>query len=107
MSDAIRQAAEERRTLEGHSLRLALQVAKGQMAQCPCYGHLCDTCQASRELFKTFLGHREATPIAVEEDYVAWCRYTEHSIVTCDSDAPGAFKVYRGPRQVPEERSRE
>ena len=39
----------------------------------------------------------------IDEDYVAWCRYTEHSIVTCDSDAPGAFKVYRGPRQVPEE----
>lgn len=28
-------------------------------------------------------------------DYVAWCRYTERSIVTCDSDAPGAFRVYR------------
>lgn len=29
------------------------------------------------------------------DDYVAWCRYTKNSIVTCDSDAPGAFKVYR------------
>lgn len=29
-------------------------------------------------------------------DYVAWCRYTENgSIVTCDSDSPKAFKVYR------------
>lgn len=36
-----------------------------------------------------------------ENDYVAWCRYTYNSeggiqsIVTCDSDAKGAFKVYR------------
>ncbi len=38
------------------------------------------------------------------DDYVAWCRYTENgSIETCDSDDPKAFKVYRGPRQVPEE----
>lgn len=29
------------------------------------------------------------------EDYVAWCRYSGKSIVTCDSDAPRAFKVYR------------
>ena len=30
------------------------------------------------------------------EEYVAWCRYTERgAIVTCDSDAPKAFKVYR------------
>lgn len=27
--------------------------------------------------------------------HVAWCRYTERSIVTCDSDAIGAFRVYR------------
>jgi hypothetical protein len=31
------------------------------------------------------------------ENYVAWCRYTTESIVTCDSDAQGAFKVYRWP----------
>lgn len=36
------------------------------------------------------------------DDYVAWCRYTYDegggikTIVTCDSDAKGAFKVYRG-----------
>lgn len=36
-----------------------------------------------------------------EDDYVAWCRYKYNpeggieSIVTCDSDAKGAFKVYR------------
>jgi hypothetical protein len=30
-----------------------------------------------------------------ESDYVAWLRYTENSIVTCDSDSPKAFKVYR------------
>lgn len=29
------------------------------------------------------------------DDYVAWCRFTGKTIVTCDSDAPGAFKVYR------------
>lgn len=32
----------------------------------------------------------------VPDDYVAWCRYTDNGpIVTCDSDAPGAFRVYR------------
>lgn len=31
-----------------------------------------------------------------ENDYVAWLRFTESgSILTCDSDAKGAFKVYR------------
>jgi hypothetical protein len=35
-----------------------------------------------------------------EQDYVAWCRYAQgpgdsKRIVTCDSDEPGAFKVYR------------
>lgn len=29
------------------------------------------------------------------DDYVAWCRYTDKSIVTCDSDDEGAFRVYR------------
>jgi hypothetical protein len=30
------------------------------------------------------------------DDYVAWLRFTKGgSIVTCDSDAPKAFKVYR------------
>ena len=29
------------------------------------------------------------------DDYVAWCRYSGKSIVTCDSDAEGAFRVYR------------
>lgn len=33
------------------------------------------------------------------DDYVAWLRYTENgSIVTCDSDAPKAFRVYRKSR---------
>jgi hypothetical protein len=33
-----------------------------------------------------------------EDNYVAWCRYTERgAIVTCDSDASKAFKVYRHP----------
>jgi len=30
-----------------------------------------------------------------EDDYVAWVRYHGSSISTCDSDADGAFKVYR------------
>ena len=41
-------------------------------------------------------GH--AGPCAASEDqnYVAWLRYAEDGrIVTCDSDAPHAFKVYR------------
>jgi hypothetical protein len=29
------------------------------------------------------------------DSYVAWCRYTDKSIVTCDSDEEGAFRVYR------------
>lgn len=43
-------------------------------------------------------------PVAVGEgEYVAWCRYTHdnegsiRTIVTCDSDAKDAFKVYRAP----------
>jgi hypothetical protein len=34
-------------------------------------------------------------PNPVEDNYVAWCRYTGRSIVTCDSDSDGAFRVYR------------
>jgi hypothetical protein len=30
-----------------------------------------------------------------DDGYVAWCRYTGKTIVTCDSDAEGAFRVYR------------
>jgi hypothetical protein len=33
--------------------------------------------------------------VSAEDCYVAFCRYTKRTIVTCDSDAPGAFKVYR------------
>lgn len=32
----------------------------------------------------------------MSDDYVAWCRYSGKTIVTCDSDDDGAFKVYRG-----------
>ena len=32
------------------------------------------------------------------DNYVAWCRYTGTTIVTCDSDAQGAFRVYRRER---------
>jgi hypothetical protein len=35
--------------------------------------------------------------LASADNYVAWCRYKGKSIVTCDSDAPKAFKVYRHP----------
>jgi hypothetical protein len=41
------------------------------------------------------------TQSAESDDYVAWCTYTYNeeggiqTIVTCDSDAKGAFKVYR------------
>lgn len=40
-----------------------------------------------------------------EDDYVAWCRFTGNNgpIVTCDSDAPGAFRVYRHPAQAQRE----
>ena len=37
---------------------------------------------------------------SVEDCYVAWCRYTGRSIVTCDSDALDAFKVYRHPTTI-------
>ena len=43
----------------------------------------------------------EETLRGVSDDYVAWCCYTYDesggikSIVTCDSDAKGAFRVYR------------
>lgn len=39
----------------------------------------------------------------MSDDYVAWCRYIFNesggieTIETCDSDAKGAFKVYRAP----------
>lgn len=45
-----------------------------------------------------------AVGTAEADDYVAWCRYdftneetTGTTISVCDSDAPGAFKVYRHP----------
>lgn len=30
-----------------------------------------------------------------DDNYVAWCRYTDRTIVTCDSNEEGAFRVYR------------
>lgn len=63
-----------------------------------CAGHydgdLGEDCRAIRDI--------ASKPLAVD-DYVAWCTYTYNSeggiqtIVTCDSDAKGAFKVYRKP----------
>lgn len=38
------------------------------------------------------------TRIPAEEDsYIAWARYTNGTIRLCDSDSPGAFRVYRHP----------
>ena len=39
----------------------------------------------------------------LQTDHVAWCRYIHRHekptrIVLCDSDAPGAFPVYRRPQ---------
>jgi hypothetical protein len=31
------------------------------------------------------------------DDYVAWARYDNGTIRLCDSDSPGAFRVYRHP----------
>lgn len=36
------------------------------------------------------------------DDYVAWARYSGGTIRLCDSDAPGAFKVYRHPQEQPD-----
>lgn len=36
------------------------------------------------------------------DDYVGWCRFTDNGRFTaCDSDAPGAFKVYRAASPAP------
>lgn len=29
------------------------------------------------------------------DNYVAYCRYNDHTVVTCDSTDKGAFKVYK------------
>lgn len=42
----------------------------------------------------------EYNPKSVD-DYVAWCKYTHRGeIVTCDSDEPKAFRVYRHPSAI-------
>ena len=89
MSDAIRQAAVAAAKKIGERLHAGQPIWSEDVADI-----------IERAMRKLCV---QPAPIAGEEDYVAWCRYTEHSIVTCDSDDPGAFKVYRGPRQVPEE----
>ncbi len=38
------------------------------------------------------------------EEHVCWVRYTNRSIVTCDQDAPKAFKVYKRPKQADTDR---
>lgn len=54
---------------------------------------------AGEQMFKFhgYSGPCPKPPLAkpVVDDYVAWCRYTNTTIVTCDSDAEGAFRVYR------------
>lgn len=59
-------------------------------------------CEDRRRLISEF-----AEPVTTPDNYVAWCRYTYdesggiQSIETCDSDAPGAFRVYaRSPQPV-------
>lgn len=37
-------------------------------------------------------GSGEVPPV---DCYIGWARFTERSMVFCDSDAPGAFRVYR------------
>jgi len=50
------------------------------------------------ERAQQFLAKHPAEP----DDYVAWVRFTKSGpIQTCDSDAPGAFKVYRWPAVEP------
>lgn len=38
---------------------------------------------------------RSETMNEPNDNYVAWCRYTDRTIVTCDSNEEGAFRVYR------------
>ncbi len=40
---------------------------------------------------------QHAEPTSGPDDHVAWCRWNGRTYVTCDSDADGAFKVYRRP----------
>ena len=46
------------------------------------------------EMFK-YHGYSGSCPKDERTDYVAWCCYAGGTIRTCDSDTPGAFKVYR------------
>jgi hypothetical protein len=61
----------------------------------------CDNCGKSRQSLihdvdNTNNEIRMAAHKFSDNGHVAWCRYTENgSIVTCDSDAPNSFKVYR------------
>ncbi len=66
----------------------------GKMDRCtkPPHGWHC-TRNADHE------GPCAAIPVLADDDYVAWLRYIRHgertTIAVCDSDAPGAFRVYR------------
>lgn len=79
-----------------------LEVVEGEPAkvQQKLMDKAVDDCRVLRERLETVERERDEAR-AVE--YVAWCRYViEHDkptrIVLCDSDEPGAFKVYRSPR---------
>lgn len=64
---------------------------------------VCELCgepmPPGEEMFKIhgFSGNCPKPPVTkpVADEHVAWCRYNGRTIVTCDSDAEGAFHVYR------------
>lgn len=49
---------------------------------------LCDSHEALRA---------ENERLKLDDDYVAWIRFSGRSIRVCDSDSPGAFRVWRRP----------
>lgn len=55
------------------------------------------------KLYKPVGASPEPAPARRDEnDYVAWLRYPKSGpMVVCDSDSPGAFKVYRWPAPAP------
>jgi hypothetical protein len=62
----------------------------------------CPVCQRGPVVY---LGDAGLAQLNEPDPYVAWLRYNNHNgrrpttIHVCDSDAPGAFKVYRRPEQ--------
>lgn len=77
------------------------------LVSCQC--GVLDDLWALRRYFKVFYQEGEAKgrreEQAMPDDYVAWLRYQHHdgdvtTIHVCDSDAPGAFRVYRWARSA-------